>query len=220
MPLRASRAAIFDLDGTLVDSLPDITAHLNAALAESGLETYRPDEVKKWVGGGAARLVEGAVGASGVSITVDEVLERFRRHYRAAPFDRTSVFPELEVALDHIAADRHVAILSNKPHDLVMTIAGGLLARWPFAPILGERVGAPRKPDPTTLLAIASGLGLSAGDCVYVGDSEIDVATAKAAGMPSVAVTWGLREREVLAGATHIVSTPAELARLFGPRPG
>lgn len=223
MPLRAIRAAIFDLDGTLVDSLPDIAAHLNTALAEAGLTTYSNDEVKRWVGSGAAQLVGRAVAArqgAGDHDTdravFEDVFARFRAHYRTAPYGRTSVFAGLAEALDAIAVDRRVAVLSNKPHDLVVTIAEALLAKWSFAPVLGEKPGTPRKPDPTALLAIAAELDVPPGECVMVGDSEIDVATAAAAGMPSVAVTWGLCDPEVLAGATHVVSTPEELARLFG----
>ena len=101
----------------------------------------------------------------------------------------------------------------------MVTIAEALLGKWSFAPIVGERQGTPRKPDPTALLAIARGLGVRPEECVMVGDSEIDVATAAAAGMPSVAVTWGLCDPDVLASATHVVTTPEELARLFGPAP-
>lgn len=227
MPLRAIRAAIFDLDGTLVDSLPDIAGHLNAALADAGFATYGNDEVRRWVGAGAAQLVARAVAARGGTEVIaemtavdraafDDIFERFRTHYRAAPYARTSVFAGLAEALDAIAVERRLAVLSNKPHDLVVTIAEALLSKWPFGPVLGEKPGTPKKPDPTALLAIANELGLSPTECVLVGDSEIDVATAAAAGMPSVAVTWGLCDREVLHAATHIVESPAELARLFG----
>jgi len=214
MPLRATRAAIFDLDGTLVDSLPDIAWHLNAALADAGLATYSNAEIRTWVGSGAAQLVARAVVGPD---RIADVLSRFRVHYRAAPYARTSVFAGLAEALDHIGVERELAILSNKPHDLVVTIAEALLSRWPFREILGEQPGTPRKPDPQALLGIAKSLGLPPEACVLVGDSEIDVATARAAGMPSVAVTWGLCDPHVLEGATHIVTTPAELAQLFGP---
>lgn len=232
MPLRTTRAAIFDLDGTLVDSLPDIAGHLNAALADAGFATYANAEVRTWVGSGAAQLVARAVisraGSSATTDSIDDlppddraafddVLARFRAHYRSSPHGRTTVFAGLAAALDHIGASRRLAILSNKPHDLVVTIAEALLAPWPFAPVLGEQPGTPKKPDPTALLAIAARLDLPPAECVLVGDSEIDVATATAAGMTSVAVTWGLCDREVLRGASHIVETPAELARLFGP---
>ncbi len=231
MPLRSTRAAIFDLDGTLVDSLPDIAGHLNAALADAGLATYSNSEVRTWVGSGAAQLVARAVisraGSTAQTDSIDDfppidraafddVLARFRTHYRSSPHGRTTVFAGLADALDHISKDRRLAILSNKPHDLVVTIADALLAAWPFSPVLGEQAGTPKKPDPTALLAIAAQLGLAPAACVLVGDSEIDVATATAAGMSSVAVTWGLCDREVLHGASHIVDSPAELARLFG----
>lgn len=231
MPLRAARAAIFDLDGTLVDSLPDIAAHLNAAFSDAGLATYSEAEVRTWVGSGAAQLVARAVMArhargshAGVELAAlpaadraifDDVFARFRARYRAAPYGRTRVFAGLAEALDQIAPGRRLAILSNKPHDLVVTIAGALLGRWAFAPVLGEQPGTPRKPDPTALLAIAHELELAPAACAFVGDSEIDIATAAAAGMPSVAVTWGLCEPDVLRGATHVVETPVELARLF-----
>lgn len=215
MPLRAVRAAIFDLDGTLVDSLPDIAGHLNSALADAGLATYSNDHIRRWVGSGAAQLVRGAVKEQGGNF--EDVLERFRAHYRASPYGRTSVFAGLAAALDQIGSGRQLAILSNKPHDLVVTIAEALLSTWAFREILGEKPGVVRKPDPGALLGIARSLGVPPADCVMVGDSEIDVATAKAAGMPSVAVTWGLCDRDVLQEATHVVTTPDELARLFGP---
>lgn len=231
MPLRAIRAAVFDLDGTLVDSLPDIAGHLNAALADAGFATYHASDVRRWVGAGAAQLVARAVIARAGTTTTsdsiddlpaadraafDDVLARFRTHYRSAPYGRTAVFAGLAEALDQIGTHRRLAVLSNKPHDLVVTIAQALLHRWSFAPVLGEQVGTPKKPDPTALLAIAKQLELAPSECVLVGDSEIDVATATAAGMQSVAVTWGLCDREVLHGATYIVDSPAELARLFG----
>lgn len=211
-----TRAVVFDLDGTLVDSLPDIAGHLNAALADAGFATYSTAEVRTWVGSGAAQLVARAVGTR--TDALEDVLARFRTHYRSSPHGRTKVFAGIAEVLDQLAHLR-LAILSNKPHDLVVTIADALLSTWRFAPILGEQPGTPRKPDPTALLGIARELGVTPDECVLVGDSEIDIATATAAGMRSVAVTWGLCEREVLHGATQIVETPAELARLFGPPP-
>jgi phosphoglycolate phosphatase len=210
-PLGAARAAIFDLDGTLVDSLPDIAGHLNAALADAGFPTYSHAEIRRWVGSGAAQLVARAIGEQHAA----DVLTRFRAHYRAAPFGRTAVFPGLAEVLDGLG--QHLAILSNKPHDLVVAIAEGLLVRWPFREIVGERAGTPRKPDPTALLAIARALDVEPATCVMIGDSEIDIATARAAGMPSVAVTWGLCDVDALTAAApdHLISTPEALAELF-----
>jgi phosphoglycolate phosphatase len=209
------RAIVFDLDGTLVDSLDDITHHLNAALVDAGFAPRSHDEVRGWVGTGAAQLVAHAVGSPD---HVADVFARFQTHYRAAPYARTRIYEGLDAALDLLAANgRKLGVLSNKPHALVVEIAGHLLARWSFGVIAGERPGRPRKPDPEAVLAVLHELGVSPDRCAFVGDSEVDIATARAAGMPGVAVTWGLRDAPALrsAGPDYLVATPAELARLF-----
>jgi phosphoglycolate phosphatase len=209
------RAVVFDLDGTLVDSLGDIAYHLNTALVESGYPARGLDEIRAWVGTGAERLVAAAVPDRA---RVPEVLARFRAHYRAAPYDRTRIYDGLPRVLDGLArAERALAVLSNKPHDLVVAIAERLLGRWPFRAIAGERADRPKKPDPGALVAVAGELGVPIEQCVLVGDSEIDVATARAAGAPCIAVAWGLRDREVLAAARPdvLVATPAELGELL-----
>lgn len=213
--LGAARAVIFDLDGTLVDSLGDIAGHLNAALADCGLPEATPDQIRGWVGTGAAQLVAQAVPDPG---RAPDVLARFRARYRAAPYANTHVFPGLDGALDRlVAAGRTLAVLSNKPHDLVVEITRVRLARWPFASIAGERPGVPRKPDPGALAAVIGELGIPADRCVLVGDSEIDLATARAAGIPGVAVTWGLRDPDELASSdpAYVVDTPTQLVELF-----
>ena len=212
-PLGYVRAILFDLDGTLVDSLDDIADHLNATLAELGLPTRDRTKVRDWVGHGAAQLVERAVGRP-----APDVLARFRARYAAAPVVRTQLFPGLAGALDTVSAGgRRLAVISNKPHELTVRIAEQLLARWPFAVVVGHRPGHPLKPDPDVVLAIARELGLDPAACAVVGDSEVDIATAHAAGMPSVAVTWGLRDAAALAAARpdHVVDTAADLAALF-----
>jgi phosphoglycolate phosphatase len=214
-PLAHVRAIVFDLDGTLVDSLDDITGHLNAALAEIGMAPRTRDEVRTWVGHGARNLIARAVGQPEREA---DVLDRFRALYRAAPYGRTQIYAGLDATLDAIAArGRVLGVLSNKPHDLAVRIAEHLLARWPFGAVAGERPGRPLKPDPDAVLCIADELGVRPDRCAVVGDSEIDVATARAAGMASVAVTWGLRDADVLAGSApdYLVSTPAELTALF-----
>jgi phosphoglycolate phosphatase len=209
------RAIVFDLDGTLVDSLDDIAGHLNTALVESGFPARTRDEIRGWVGHGAGYLVARAVGDADHA---SAVLARYRDHYRASPFGRTHVFAGLDVALDALAGrGRVLGVLSNKPHELVVKIAEHLLARWPFGAVVGEQPGRARKPDPDAVLALAQELGVPPDRCAYVGDSEVDVATARNAGMTGVAVTWGLRDASalVLAKPDYLVSTPAELAQLF-----
>jgi phosphoglycolate phosphatase len=207
------RAILFDLDGTLVDSLDDIAGHLNSALADIGLPTRSTAEIRGWVGGGAAQLVTLAVSDA---TKVRDVLDRFRIHYRASPFGRSRVYPGLDAVLDGLAG-RALGVLSNKPHELVTAIAGGLLARWSFQAIAGDRPDRPRKPDPRSLLAVAEELGIPASECALVGDSDIDILTARAAGAIGIAVTWGMTERDVLLAARpdHLVTTPGELAALL-----
>ncbi len=210
-------AVIFDLDGTLVDSLDDIALALGRALADAGLPPPPRPRVRAWVGDGARSLVARALAGRA---DVDAVLARFRDHYRAHPVVHTRVYDGVAAVLDAVvAAGRRLAILSNKPDDLTRTVADALLAAWPFAVVRGHRPDHPLKPDPAAALAVAAELGVAPARCTFVGDSEVDVATGRAAGMRTAAVSWGLRDRAVLAaaGPDHLVDAPAELlAALLG----
>lgn len=214
MQLTDARALVFDLDGTLVDSLDDIMLHLNSALAEQGIATRSRAEVGEWVGYGAEHLVVRAVPHPEM---VADTLLRFREHYRARPVVHTQLFPQVAEVLDRISAGRKLAVLSNKPHDLTVAVCDALLRRWPFAVIAGQRAGKPHKPDPAALLDVCAELAIAPSQCVMIGDSEVDIATARAAAVPSIAVSWGLRALDILTAAQpdHIVHTPAELAALF-----
>ncbi|MBV8760594.1 MAG: HAD-IA family hydrolase [Deltaproteobacteria bacterium] len=209
---RDARALIFDLDGTLVDSIADIAHHLNDALAERGLPTHAPESVAQWIGEGARHLVMRAVSQATL---VDEVLAAFRTRYRAHPVIHTRVYDGLPAVLDQLAPGRALCVLSNKPHDLTVQVCRALLARWPFAVIEGEQPPRLPKPDPAGVHAILGPLGIAPQDAVMIGDSEIDVMTAKRSGMTSIAVSWGLRPRALLADADALVDEPSQLASLF-----
>jgi len=226
------RAIVFDLDGTLVDSLDDITAAVGLAFAEHHLAAPTVDAVRGWVGRGARALIAHALSAAiaaapddgtgpgphGVpGALVELVLERFRAHYGAAATVHTRLYPGVAAQLDRLAAaGRSLAVLSNKPHGLTLKVAGALLEAWPFAVIVGERPGVPTKPDPEAGLAVARELGVAPTACALVGDSPVDVACARGAGMVAVAVSWGYRPRAELeaAGPAFIADTPADLDRL------
>jgi phosphoglycolate phosphatase len=208
------RAVLFDLDGTLVDSLDDIAVALDAALAELGRPRPSRETVRTWVGGGARKLIAHAVEAP----LVDEVLARFRSHYAAALVVHTQLYPGIADVLDQLtAAGTRLAVLSNKPHAMTVPISDALLARWPFAVIAGHREGFALKPSPQAALAIAGELGVAPAQCAFVGDSAIDVHTAHAAGMVAVAVTWGYRPRAELVAANpaHLVEDAAGLAAVL-----
>ena len=213
------RAVLFDLDGTLVDSLADIAAALTAALADHGLPRPELDTIKTWVGGGARNLVAHAVDASRLAPDmVDVVLARFRAHYAAAPIVETRLYAGIAPILDELAgADLRLAVLTNKPHDLAVQICGPLLAPWPFGAIVGQRPGVALKPDPGAALEIATDLGIAPEDCAFVGDSAVDLETARAAGMRGVGVSWGFRPRAELAALAPwlLVDEPAGLRALL-----
>ena len=212
--LRESRAIVFDLDGTLVDSLADIVTHLNAALADHGLPTRGDPEIAEWVGYGAEQLVMRAVPREDL---VAPVLATFRARYRARPVIASRVYAGIPAVLDALAGRFTLAVLSNKPHDLTHEVCETLLARWPLAVVHGARPDVPRKPDPEALRAVARALELDVSACVLVGDSEVDVATARAAGAGGVGVSWGMRPLAVLVEAhpDALVHTPGELTALF-----
>jgi phosphoglycolate phosphatase len=206
------RAILFDLDGTLVDSVDDIAAALAGAMADHGIPPATREQVRGWIGGGARRLVERAVPAD----RIDVVLARFNARYTAAPVVHTRVFPGLAAVLDRMVAGGHpLAVVTNKPHDLAVAICRVVLAPWPFAVIAGHRAGHPLKPSPDPALAVARELGVAPAACALVGDAGTDIAAARAAGMIAVGVAWGYRPRDDLAGAQLICDEPAQLLSLI-----
>jgi phosphoglycolate phosphatase len=199
-------ALVFDLDGTLVDSLADLAASMDHALAACGLPTHGPAAYRGWIGGGLDDLVRRATGDRARA----EVTAAFRARYGAHLLDATRPYPGVAALIDALAAGGvPLGVASNKPDAWTRAIVEGLFPGR-FAIALGpEAVGA-RKPDPAMLRAAAAALGVAPAHCAYVGDTEVDVASAAAAGMTSIGVAWGLRPEE-LGGATHRVETPEAL---------
>jgi phosphoglycolate phosphatase len=202
------RAAILDLDGTLLDTLGDLAASVNAALASVGLPPRPEEEVRAFVGEGARRLLERAVAPH--DHLVEPALAAWWRHYEVHCLDRTRPFPGIPAVL--AGARRVLAVHTNKPGPLARKILDGVGLLGRFAAVLGGDE-APKKPDPTGTLEILARLGASPGDAVLVGDSRVDLETAHAAGMAHVAVTWGFSTRAdlVRAGASVLAETPADL---------
>lgn len=203
-----TRLAVFDLDGTLVDSVDDLAASVNHALAAVGLPPRTRAEVEGFVGEGARRLVERAVG--GRAELVEPALAAWHLHYEAHCLDRTRVYPGVDAALARAA--RRLAVLTNKPGPLARKILAGLGLLDRFAEVVGGGE-APRKPDPAGLLGLVARAGAAPGDAVLIGDSVVDVETGRAAGVPVVAVAWGFVRPEALraAGAAALVARAEEL---------
>jgi len=207
--LTAPRLAIFDLDGTLVDSVDDLAASVNYALARAGLPQRERDQVRGFIGNGARPLIERAVAPH--LDRVEEVLADWRAHYDAHLLDQTRPYPGMVEVL--AGARRTLAVQSNKPAPMTNRILEGLGLLSRFAIVVGGG-DVPAKPDPAGVLAILARVGATREDSVFIGDSALDAATARNAGVTFVGVTWGLVSREALAGAgaVNLVDRVEDLA--------
>jgi phosphoglycolate phosphatase len=207
---------IFDLDGTLVDSMSDIVAALNHVLAAHGLPQHDETAVNPWIGYGAATLVQKAAPRAKDPAAL---LAAFRAHYGAHPVDQTRPFPGIETLLRRLT-ERGVplAVLSNKPHDMTVAVVGGCFPPGMFAAVEGERPPRARKPDPAGALDVAAALGVAPEACTFVGDTRVDMQTARAAGMRGIGVTWGMRTAAQMAraGADVLVDDVDALAAALG----
>ncbi|HET7295405.1 MAG TPA: HAD-IA family hydrolase [Vicinamibacteria bacterium] len=187
------RLVVFDLDGTLVDSSRDLATAVNAALQEvaPGAPALSLPLVRSLIGNGARNLIDGSLRQAGLSRRVEDVLPVFLRHYEACLLETTRLYPGVAEGLAALAG-RTLAVLSNKPGPMCRTILGGLGIAPLFARIWGAGDFPGRKPDPAPLQLLLADLGVSAGEALLVGDSAVDVQTARAAGVAVVGVPWGL----------------------------
>jgi len=211
-------AVLFDLDGTLLDTLEDLADAVNQSL---GLHDFPPrtlGEYRFFVGNGARNLVQRALPETARDeATVTRCLEAFRRAYAACWDRKTHPYPGVPELLDALALrGLPMAVLSNKPDDFTRLCVAKLLPRNPFALVAGARPDVPQKPDPTAALCIAERLGIAPARFAYVGDSNTDMQTATSAGMFPVGVTWGFRPPEELlaAGARILITEPGLLLRI------
>jgi phosphoglycolate phosphatase len=210
------KLVLFDLDGTLVDSAPDIAAALNAALAELGQPTYPVSTVTTYVGDGARKLVERAA-APTPEVDQDRLLERFKAQYAAHVCVSTRVYPGVLEALDAFAARGvPLAVVTNKPGDLARALLRALLIADRFADVVGDGDGYPRKPSPEIAQAVCARHAVAPADALLVGDGLPDVRLARAAGCPVAAVTWGYTARDALAAEKPdwLVDAPGALLHL------
>ena len=198
-------AILFDLDGTLLNTLEDLADSTNAALSQLGYPARTLEEVRRFVGNGALRLMEQAVPEGGDALSA---YRAFRIYYDAHSQIKTAPYPGILKALAEIQQKHPVAIVSNKPDSAVKILCSqyfpGIYAR-------GESPDCPRKPAPDMVFMAMQALGCSR--CIYVGDSEVDVLTAQNAGVPCLSVLWGVRDKEQIeaAGGKVFCAAPGEL---------
>ena len=204
-------AILFDLDGTLLNTLDDLKNSVNYALEACGYPTRTLEEIRRFVGNGAENLIFQSV-PEGEQGNVPQVLAQFRQHYALHSNDLTAPYPGIPEALAQLGEKYPMAVVSNKPDKAVKEL-GRIYFPTLFA--LGETTEYPRKPAPDMLLAAQRELG--ADRFIYVGDSEVDVITAKNAGVPCLSVLWGFRDRDEIekVGGTHFCEKVADLPRIL-----
>ena len=215
-----AQAVLFDLDGTLLDTLSDIASAANAALALEALPTHPDAAYRQFIGDGVDMLFRRAFppDQDPDAARIDRCVHHFHATYATSWNVASEPYPGITDLLDALTnLGLPLAILSNKPDEFTKLCAAHYLGDWSWRAILGQREGVPRKPDPTAALTIADHLGVAPADFVYVGDSSVDMRTAHAAGMLAVGVSWGFRSVEELqaTGAQAILNHPLELLPLL-----
>ncbi len=204
---------IFDLDGTLLNTLGDLAASCNFALREMKMPERTTDEIRRFVGNGVKKLIERAVPKGTPSETVEQALAIFRQHYLEHGLDTTKPYEGIDEMLAELKRrGKNIAVVSNKFYDATRQLCHHFFPDT-VAVAIGEREGISKKPAPDTVIAALEELGVSAEGAVYVGDSEVDVQTAQNCGIPCISVLWGFRDKDFLSenGATTFVLRPEEI---------
>lgn len=205
-------AILFDLDGTLLNTLEDLKDNCNAALEACGYAPRTLDEVRRFVGNGVGLLIRRALPEGVGEEEWARCLALFKAHYQNNLDNKTRPYPGIEQALDALLARGYrIGVVSNKFDAAVKALCAHHFPRIQVA--VGEREGVRKKPAPDSALAAAQALGVRPASTLYVGDSEVDIQTARNAGMDCLSVDWGFRPEAVLreAGATRIIHSPGAL---------
>ncbi len=212
------KAILFDLDGTLINSLDDLADGVNHTLAAFGFPTHETEKYKYFIGNGMRKLIERALPEDKRNTaTHDEVLDEFLTYYKAHSLVKTAPYTDIDALLYELSRRGIVSVvITNKAHAAAERISeyffGSKIAR-----VYGQKEGVPTKPDPMVVNLALEELGFKAEECLFVGDSGMDMAVGVNSGTTPVGVTWGFRTREELKenGAVHLINTPLELLELI-----
>ena len=217
--INTPRGVIFDLDGTLIDSLESIAYSMNKVLADRDLPTHSTKTYRFFVGEGLEKLVRRSLPVKyGRKADIPALIEAYRSEYQKIWQKKIPLYPGIPGLLNFLLANRiAMTILTNKSEDSAQRIAIKLLGKWPFARVCCAKPGVPLKPDPEGALEICRSLDIPAAQMIFVGDSGVDMETGKAAGMVTVGALWGFREEKELlkSGAQLIIQEPMEMRTLF-----
>lgn len=211
-----TKAIVFDLDGTLLDTLADLAASTNYALRSCGMPEHSIDDVRCFVGNGVRMLMTRAVPDGESNPRFDEAFSVFRQHYMQHCLDTTCPYPGIMEALARLKEKgMMLAIVSNKMQAATEELRQHFFSQY-IDVAIGESAAIRKKPAPDTVNEALRLLGISHDEAIYVGDSDVDIDTARAAMMPCASVLWGFRDRQFLLnhGATRLLSSPEELLSL------
>lgn len=211
------KTVIFDLDGTLLDSIEDIASSMNKVLESLQLPTHKIEDYKHFVGGGVDILVENALSNQSKEIKY-EVIKRFKIEYDGKLHSKTLPYDRIYELLDELKKlDINLAVLSNKPHEFTVSYVNHFFKNYNFKEIHGQKKDVPKKPDPKAALDIVKCLDSSCENTYFIGDTKIDMQTAKSANMTAIGVLWGFRDEKELRdfGADFIVSNPLEILKII-----
>ncbi|MFW6058895.1 MAG: HAD family hydrolase [Phycisphaeraceae bacterium] len=222
-PAAAYRAVMFDLDGTLADTLRDLSEAGNAMCAAFDRPPQPMDRYRHLVGQGAPWLAQHTLDLPDGDPRIPAAADYFRKILLAGGHAHSEPYPQIPALLDELARrDLTLAVLSNKPHDLTVDLVRRLFGETRFARVRGHRDGTAPKPDPAAGLEIARELGIAPAQWIFVGDTRVDMLTGRNQGMRAVGVTWGFRAEQELrdSGAHHIIHEPMALLQALDTHAG
>ncbi len=211
------KTIIFDLDGTLIDSLEDIAVCMNQVLKELNLPIHEMNDYKYFVGGGISILVDNALNALNKEITdelKEKVTQRFKEIYDQKLHLKTKAYDGIYELLDELVTlDCNIGILSNKPHEFTVQYANSLFSKYNIKEVHGQKSDVPKKPDPIAAISIANSFNIPCEEIYFVGDTMVDMQTAVNANMIGIGVLWGFRDEKELMenGADFIVKHPLDI---------
>ena len=213
------KACIFDLDGTLTDTVRTLAYFVNAETAKHGLPPAPVEQFKYFAGNGARTLIHRVLAYHGVTDAAleDNILQDYNAAYDADFLYLCTLYDGVTDMITALRSRRiQLAVLSNKPQPTTQKIIKAFFATGTFSAVFGQREGVPLKPDPAAVFEILDLLHRQKQECLYIGDTAVDIQTGKSAGLTTVGVLWGFRDRAELegAGAMHIIAKPSELLPL------
>ncbi len=209
------KGIIFDLDGTLLDTIEDIADSMNFVLKSLGFPTHPVDKYKLFVGDGIEKLVVRALPLEKRSREIiQSCIDALREEYKKNFANKTKPYSNVPELLDHLEK-REIpkAILSNKPHHFTKKVVNSILSKWNFYPVMGALPDLPKKPSPEPALRVANEMQLIPSEIIYVGDTNVDMQTALSSGMYPIGAAWGFRTKDELlkSGARVVIKNPLEL---------